>query len=176
MKGKRFVCALLLALLMLPIAARADVLLPGMKPPRNEQSEAFVALYQKELLGWDDAYYNATAGENKLVLWRYPGSGQVTRVINVDCPRELELCYRDSEGRYWGYLSYIVGNKLNWVCLSDPTNENLPADPTVIAAVNREVPLMLLRENLPAILLVTGIVAVTGALIYVFWFRKKKAA
>lgn len=174
MKGKRFVCGLILALFVLPIAAQADMLVPGVKPPRNEQSEAFVQLYKEKITGWDDNYYKAPEGVKKLVLWHYPGSGQVTRVIDVVCPRDLEQCYRDSEGRYWGYVSYIVGYKQNWVCLSDPTNESLSADPAVVAAVEREVPLLILRENLPAMFLVAGIVAVTGGLLYVFWYRKKK--
>lgn len=176
MKGKYLVSALLLALLIFPTAARADVLMPGMKLPRNEQSEAFVELYEKDLLAWDDSYIDAPERVEKLVLWRYPGSGQVTYVLDRACPTELDPCYRDSEGRYWGYINYMEGRKLSWICLSDPSNESIPADAEVVAAVNRQVPIMLIGENLPAISLVAVILLATGAMIYVFWLRGRKKA
>lgn len=175
MKGKRLVCAVILALLLLPTAARADVLLPGMKPPRNEQSEAFVELFQDKITGWDDSYYGVEAqNAQQFVLWRYPGSGQVARVMSGSCPGGLEVCYVDNEGRYWGYVGYLMGSRLSWVCLSDPTNENIPADPEIVAAVREKIPGILFWENAPAVILVTGIIAATGAMIYVFWYKGKK--
>lgn len=182
MKLRRFACALIAALLTLSTAARADVLIPGQKPPRNEYSEAFVKLYADSLTGWDETYNTALDGVEEIVLWQYPNSGQRTRTIDADWFRNgegdiggyFDTCYMDGQGRFWAYVGYAYGRQMAWACLSDPVNPNLPADPAVTAAVEREVGAMLWRENAPAIILVAGIVAVTGALIYVFWYRRKR--
>jgi hypothetical protein len=182
MKLRRFACALIAALLTLSTAARADVLVPGQKPPRNEYSEAFVKLYADQIVAWDSAYENALDGVEEIVLWQYPNSGQRTRTIDADWFRNdergisgyFDACYVDGQGRFWVYVGYAYGRQMAWACLSEPANPNLPADPEVTAAVEREVGAMLWWENAPAIILVAGIVAVTGALIYVFWYRGKR--
>lgn len=83
-------------------------------------------------------------------------------------------CYVDSAGRAWGYRSYFDGHRMVWVCLSDPANEKLPADPDVVSAVNKGVSSMLWRECAPATIMVVAVVAVTVALICRFWCKKKK--
>lgn len=181
MKIRRFACALIVALLTLSTAARADVLLPGQKFPRNLESEAFVKLYADRIVPWDSAYDNALSGVEELVLWRYPGSGKTTRTISADWFRNssrktgefFDTCYKDDQGRFWGYVGYAYGRQLAWACLSDPTDQALPADPAVTAAVNREAAIIPWRENAPAVVLVAGVVAATGTLLYLFWYRKK---
>ncbi len=181
MKAKRLACVLILTLLVLPLSARADVLLPGQKPPRNEQSEVFVKLYADKLTGWDSAYNNAFDGVEELILWRYPNSGWVVGRSNsqwfsenVSLAETFTQCYVDESGRVWGYINYIYGQKMNWICISNPGNTNLPADETTVAAVEQEVKAMELRESIPTIALVAGVVLITGGFIYVFWFKKKK--
>lgn len=182
MKLKRLACMMLLALLILPAPVRADVIVPGQKPPRNEQSEAFVKLYAGGLTGWDSAYDNAIDSIEEIVLWRYPNSGQRTGIIDADWYRSREgklsdnfdTCYVDSEGHFWVYVAYAYGRQMAWACLSDPANESLPADPRVTAVVNKEVSAMLWRENLAPIILVASVVTATGVLLYVFWYRGKR--
>lgn len=177
MKGKRLACVLLLALLVLPLTARADVVGLG-PPPRNKDSEAFVQLYADGFTGWDSAYANAFDGVEELVLWRYPNSGQVVDHVNADWYKGngrdtyFEQLYMDESGYAWGYVGYAYGRRMSWVCLSAPADETLPADPEVVAAVEREVRAMTLREAAPAIVLVAAVAAVTGGLIYVFWRKR----
>ena len=175
---RQIICALLVCLMLLP-AAQADLLFPGQKPPRNEQSEAFVELYKDGITSWDPAYNTAFEGVDELVLWRYPNSGEVTDTVSTEwLGGEKSLadyftpCYRDEEGRFWGYINYIYGRRMAWVCLSDPSNADLPADPEVVAAVEKAVgpPVGL------AVGLVAAVAAGTGVLLYVFWYRKKRKA
>ena len=181
MKKLRFAAMLLLALLLLPVSARADALAPGQKPPRNEASEAFVKLYADDITGWDSAYDDAVRSADKLVLWRYPGSGQVTGSVegwysgDQDPAEVFDTCYTDAEGRFWGYVSYIYGERLNWVCLSDLGSEALPADPAVVAAVEKQTKMTAVQETTPVVVLVLVVVAGTGALLYVFRRGKKNA-
>lgn len=165
MKRKRLACAFLLVLLTLPLTARAD----GLIIPRNRQSEIFVELYQKDITGWDSANNDAIAGVKKCVYWTYPGSGKVKTVVNHSAGA-MEQGYVDSWGRLWGYVSYDMGHKQGWVCVSDSTNEHIPADTEVVAAVRRA----MLGENLPAILLVAGVVVITGGLLCRFWYKGRK--
>lgn len=182
MKLRRLACILLLALLILPAPARADVVIPGQKPPRNEQSEAFIKLYADSITAWDAAYDHAFDGVEELVLWRYPNSGQATGTADTgwfengeSLSNNFSDCYRDDQGRFWGYIGYIYGRRMSWVCLTDPSNADLPADPIVTEMVNKEVAAMLWRENLVPIFLVASVVTATGVLLYVFWYRKKRA-
>lgn len=180
MKRKRLACAFLLVLLTLPLTARADVLIPGQKPPRNEQSEAFAECYKDALVPWDDAYAAALDNMEYVVFWQYPGSGQVkdsigSGSISIKLGEEYGPYYVDDAGRFWAYVHYAYGTRLTWVCVSEPGNDHLPADPEIVAAVDKAVAAIKVRENAPAVLLVVGIAAVTGVLLYVFWHRKKKA-
>ncbi|NCB63460.1 MAG: hypothetical protein EOM52_07570 [Clostridia bacterium] len=182
MKWKNLICTLL-ALLVLPATVKADVLFPGQKPPRNEWSEAFVALYADGLADWDHAYDRAIddlADGTEVVLWRYPGSGEQTGSFLAEHFRASDptgffrTYYRDAEGRFWGYLNYFQGRRMAWVCLSDPANAGLTADEAVVAAVEKERKAIRLKETAPAVIMVAVVVAATGGLMYVFWYRGKK--
>lgn len=178
MKIKKYLCVALLLVMSLSTAAQADVVSFG-PPPRNEQSEAFVDIYKDELAEWDDAYAAALDGLEYLVFWQYPGSGQVkysigSANISIELGENQGPCYVDGEGRFWTYINYAYGKRLAWVCLSDPGNDYLPANPDTVAAVDKEVTAMLWRERTPVILLVVTVVAVTIALICRFWYKKKK--
>lgn len=182
MRGKRILCALLLAGL-LATAARADVLLPGQKPPRNPQSEAFVRLYAEGLTGWDSAYDQAFDQLDTVVLWRYPKSGEERGTVSTEWFQGYEKigdvlgpCYRDPEGEFWAYLNYAYGRRMSWICVSDPTNAHLPADPAVTAAVDRAVWMERLRENAPAIVLAGAAVAVTAVLLLRLRTKRRPSA
>lgn len=180
MKRFKTAATLLLVLLCLPIPARADVLLPGQKPPRNEESEAFVALYADDITGWDSAYDGIVDAE-KIVLWSYPCSGEIRDHVegwyagdSAPEPRDVfETCYRDGEGRFWGYIRYIYGSNLSWVCLTDPGSEDIPADAAIVEAVEHRVKTTAFWETSPVVVLVLALAAGTGVIL--FWHRKKNA-
>ena len=61
-----------------------------------------------------------------IYFWDYPGcetSSWYTLSPEEAYLPEYRVCYKDSEGRTWGKLSYFMGHRDSWVCLDDPTAE-----------------------------------------------------
>jgi len=126
--------------------------------------------------------------ENDLVIWEWPGSGNVKWVRQFD-PRQAEIeeswlksntTYRDSEGREWVQIAYFYAHRDNWICFSDPSNEEIPAfnpapDPMLWPAAHPPEGLQNgqeLRERLLpalAVILVVSVSVTTVILIRVFW-------
>jgi len=76
------------------------------------------------------AFRDALTEEDILQVYSYPGSGEVESTIPVnwlDNPETIGFTrlYKDEAGLVWGYLGYLMGPR-TWVCLSDPTNAELP--------------------------------------------------
>lgn len=63
----------------------------------------------------------------KMIVWTYPESGAI-RDADWTTPKDLDITtiYTDAEGREWGYVSYFLGNRELWFCLSDLENETIP--------------------------------------------------
>jgi hypothetical protein len=64
-----------------------------------------------------------------ILFWTYPGSGKlVTGEEGMDLDENFSVSYgyTDVDGKTWGYVEYYYGIRDSWVCLSDPTNANLP--------------------------------------------------
>ena len=72
---------------------------------------------------------------DEIVFWNWPGSGEIVLVRGSEHrDAELErnwLCaafaYKDGEGREWGLISYFYAMKNTWICLDDPSNQEIPA-------------------------------------------------
>ena len=179
MKKRALICALLLALTVLPTAARADVVVPGQKPPEPAPATtAFADLYGDQFLDFDPAYAGTLGGRVETALWRYPGAAEPMAVITTeDYPADaLGPCYVDGAGRFWGYTGYIYGYRFVWICLSDPGGEGLTPDPTVVERVEAEAArteAAAVRQQVLAVALVAAVAVVTLLLIRVFWKRKR---
>jgi len=71
--------------------------------------------------------------DGDLILWTWPGSGEISWVFERQYLMgdtnmgEGSTIYIDMEGREWGYLGYFYGSRSIWVCLDDPSNQNIPA-------------------------------------------------
>jgi hypothetical protein len=133
---------------------------------------------------------------DEIVLWSWPGSGVYHNVLGEPYKERsfdfyfspdplrfrfvlLPHAYTDSDGREWVFISEVMkyhGN--SWVCLSDPSNPNIPAfnpapEPELWqpGELNLEKP-----GGLPTpvliIILVAAIVIVTAVLIRIFWKKK----
>ena len=57
-------------------------------------------------------------------VWTYTSDGSLTAVDNWLTPQHV---YKDSAGRAWGFIPYFYGARNAWVCLSDPSNQAIPA-------------------------------------------------
>lgn len=176
MKTRCLACVLLLALAVLPAAARADVVVPGQKPPEPaEETAAFAELYAGDFVDFDPAYADALEGV-VATLWLYPGAAEpLGTLTSVDYSADvLGPCYVDSAGRSWGYAGYIYGNRFVWICLSDPTGETVTPDQAVIDRVEARAAEVKSAERTQLILAAVLVAAVAAmTLLLILWLRRR---
>lgn len=182
MKKRLLACILLLTLAVLPAAARADVVVPGQKPPEPaEETAAFAELYGGGYVEFEPAYTDALEGPVETALWLYPGAAEPLRTLTVEGypANELGPCYVDSAGQFWGYTGYIYGNRFVWICLSDPAGTSVEPDQAVIDRVEAradEVRSAQRTQRILAAALVAAVVAMTLLLILWLWKRARRTS
>ena len=78
--------------------------------------------------------YDALHGAVEIVLWTWPGSGVAVWTIEAsNIPEDIDAylteskTYKDEQGREWGFIGYMYGHRNSWICLSDPSNKDIPA-------------------------------------------------
>ena len=171
MKRRILACALLLTLAVLPAAARADVVLPGQKPPEPAKvTAAFAEHYGEDFAEFDPTYTHALDGPVETALWLYPGAAEPLAYLTLEgCQADqLSPCYVDDAGRFWGYTSYLYGYRFVWICLSDPTGTGVEPDQAVMDRVEARAAELEAAERTQVVLaavLVAAVVAVTLLLI-----------
>ncbi len=75
-----------------------------------------------------DGDYSTLKGAEKVVMWTYPGSGEISGTLDdISDDFAVGSAYTDESGTKWGYVGYYYGMKNFWICMDDPANENLPA-------------------------------------------------
>lgn len=149
---------------------------------------SFAEAHESEFFPYDGGYDQILREAGRVVLWEYPGSGVVvqddmdTTWVSDGPGNYISQCYEDSDGRVWGYISYLYGYRNVWLCLSDLANAELPADPDVLPPQPELIPpadeIPAPRPNIP--LLTVGLIAALAVLTAIFiWFffgRQKKIA
>lgn len=106
---------------------------------------SFDEAHRSEFVPYDSAYDDALREIDRVVLWKYPGSGVViyeadSKWFEEKAADYFSQCYRDGDGRFWAYIGYCYGVRSTWVCLSDPQNTDIPADPDILPAGPELVP------------------------------------
>lgn len=145
----------------------------------------FEEAYGDEFVDYDSKWDGSLDAYKEVYLWDYPCSGGEPRKVTSSWfgGREglkFDKCWVDSEGRTWGFWTYAAGVRNTWVCLSDPGNPDIPADPEILKsdvkwiAPTGELPTPDTQMPVMTIALVVGVVAVTAVLIVVL-YRKKGA-
>lgn len=97
----------------------------------------FEEAHGAEFVPYDGTYDHAFDDLDTVVLWTYPGSGEIAW---ADCDTQwfresvtpaqaFQNCWEDGEGRMWAFVGYIYGERNVWLCLSDPAAQDLPAAP-----------------------------------------------
>lgn len=101
---------------------------------------SFEEAYSSEFAGWDSAYDHVFTGADKLILWKYPCSGEVEGELEEvpdwlrNSPgQELNTCWRDPQGRMWTYLNYIFGYRNVWICLDNLSNADIGKDESILS-------------------------------------------
>lgn len=174
---------------------------------------SFAEDHESELLNFN-GNCDALIEAKNIVCWTWPGSGEYTwilespykdNLIDIEWMREgrynhVTRSYEDGDGRVWVFIQG-AGIRNQWVCLSDPSNIDIPAfnpapetvlgpavdiiqetnnhrDESAVPKPVRSGGEQLGRRGLPPpvliIILVAALVAVTIVLIRVFWKRGVK--
>ena len=177
MKQRLLACVLLLTLTVLPAAARADVVVPGQKPPEPAaETAAFAELYAGDFVDFDPAYTDALEGSVETALWPYPGAAEpLGGLTQVDYSADvLSPCYVDSAGQFWGYARYIYGYRFVWICLSDPAGTSVEPDQAVIDRVETRVAELETAQRMQLILAAVLVAAVAAmTLLLILWLRRR---
>ena len=181
MKKRLLACVLLLTLMVLPAAVRADVVVfPGLGPEPAAETDAFAELYGGGFVEFDLSYTDALEGPVVTALWLYPGAAESLCTLTAEGypANELGPCYVDSNGQFWAYASYIYGHRFVWICLSDPAGTSVEPDQAVIDRVEAraaEVRSAQRMQLILAVVLVAAVVAVTLVLILKLRKRVRQA-
>ena len=144
-------------------------------------AEEFEAEYAKDIKAYSGEPVKSADGD-KVYFYTYPLSGEVAWSMDTDGgidPIDVTSVYTDSDGRTWGYVSYYFGARGVWICMSEPSNGNLPdtlkkdySDKIITPA-----------ESLPkpqggggtmAIVLALAAAVCAAVIIIVFWRKKAK--
>lgn len=120
--------------------------------------------------------------EAAAVMWPWPGADSSLLTFEELDPESVQVstAYKDEEGREWGFVSFLYGERNFWICLSDPLNLNLPAlnpapEPTVWVSETAHVDILQFLQNkkdlIPTVVLALVVVVVAGTvvLIKVIW-------
>lgn len=94
-------------------------------------AESFSNEFGKTFTAYDDSFEELCQSEDiPVVFWTFPCSGEIITTLehlSQDySPLTPTWLYTDEEGRIWGSQGYYMGLR-GWVCLSDPSNEEIPA-------------------------------------------------
>ncbi|MCL2151944.1 MAG: hypothetical protein FWH57_03125 [Oscillospiraceae bacterium] len=73
--------------------------------------------------------YDELKKEGAAVVWPWPGAdAPLWTIENLNAESfHVMYAYTDEQGREWGFVTYLYGQRNIWVCLSDPLNLDIPA-------------------------------------------------
>ncbi|MCL1794135.1 MAG: hypothetical protein FWG34_09715 [Oscillospiraceae bacterium] len=129
---------------------------------------AFTEEHKGEFYEYADIYQKLKNSE-KIVLWTYPGSGEIVKIVDVELSEDqlfkYYTAYKDAEGREWTFMKYFPGEYEygTWICISDPENDNI----AVKASNGLSLPWLV-------IILVAALLFGTAVLIRLLWKPNKK--
>ena len=144
--------------------------------------------YRDEFYSYSGAY-DALQEIPDLIFYTWPGSGEISRILEAQWRNSSEheknflegnkTAYKDSEGREWVFIPYLFGRINGWICLSDPLNKDIPAfnaepQPELWQPGEEHLePQGGLSLPTIVIILVAALVIITAVLIRVFWKKKR---
>jgi len=146
---------------------------------------SFEADFRREFYAYKGSF-DALNEAKEVVFWSWPGSGVAEYTMpRENMPEDIEIyissAYKDEQGREWGFIGYMYGRRNQWICISEPSNKNIPAfnaapEPELWQRAE-DTPLPPPSKGLPLlqmiIILVAVVVAVTVILIRVLWKKDK---
>ena len=107
-------------------------------------------------------------------LYEYPGAPSPIQQDKVGLT--AQKLYTDSEGRQWGFVSYIYGRRNKWFCLDDPANDSLSTEKKAAVPSGYTAPAELPKTSgtVVVVAVVGGVAAVTLAAVLLLFRKKRK--
>jgi hypothetical protein len=144
-------------------------------------SISFKKDHADEFKKYNDEFTSYDTQED-IIFWSFPGSGEISARVSGIRKGDMSISYTytDVDGRLWGYVGYYQASK-GWICISDPMNEAIPANESLVAPVSApsEITTAAVRSEytgkagFPAVIYIVSLVAVvtavTAILIRVLW-------
>ena len=93
-------------------------------------ADDFEAEHRSELISENGVF--RPEGGSTVCFWAFPGAASCSSMpiseefSDSDANINYDMVYTDGEGRKWGRVIYYFGYRDCWVCISDPSNQNLP--------------------------------------------------
>jgi len=96
--------------------------------------------HQAELTSYTGDYSELKDIQN-IVIWTFPNSGEISGSFDqIDENFIIDSQYKDINGTLWGHVSYYYASKNFWICISKPTDTNIPAKDLPVIAFNSPSP------------------------------------
>lgn len=95
--------------------------------------QSFCEEHSDEFLTYDDSL-KEREDVSQIVLWKYPNSGIVSSIINLEQwgmnikDIYCDYLYTDENGMTWTYVPYIFCQK-GWICIDNPESTELTVQP-----------------------------------------------
>jgi len=135
-----------------------------------------------------DGDFAAIKETGAVIVWPWPGAGTMIWMFE-DLDTEdfwVMHAYKDKEGREWGFVTYLYGQRDIWICLDDPLNSDIaafnpapPPTPWIPDTEHKDIADIVETDKtdyrilLVIIALVVALVVGMVVLIKVFWKPKK---
>lgn len=150
---------------------------------------SFAEEYAERITDYNGEFADYAGNAAIVNFYTYPGAPEVQRTYeytrwpelwsnlagSADGKSYIRSIFVDEDGRTWGFVGYMYGHLNAWFCLDEPDGESFPVrevdQPELIPA---RTPVLPTVSYVPY-LLVGAVVLGTGALLFLF-FRKKKRA
>ena len=128
--------------------------------------------------------YGTLFGPGDIIFWTWPGSGEIemtheSHLNKTEIERDwltAERAFMDSEGREWLYIPYFYAHRSTWICLSDPSNGEIPAfnpAPQPELWPSAEPPASSGGPSIPFLIIMLVAVLAAGTIVLNFALRKR---
>lgn len=108
-------------------------------------------LLKYDAVSFDEAHateYSAYTGDyselkdlQNIVIWTFPNSGETGGTIDqIDENFVVDTVYKDIDGTQWGHVSYYYAVKNFWICLTKPTDTDVPVKDLPVLVFNSPSP------------------------------------
>lgn len=121
-------------------------------------------------------FYSYPGSKGISMTWETGGSWHVLDNLTGTAENDsyISQIFVDENGRTWGYVSYMYGRLNAWFCLDEPDGTDFPVrEVSTAELIPARTPVLPAKGYTPYIL-VAGVAAVTGGLLFFFYGKRRK--